>query len=252
MARNKATERILNKALEDGHKVWVIGDVHGHLEVLNRLLDKLELKSEDKVVFVGDLIDRGPDSAGVVQQVRKDKRMFCVMGNHERMMIDAISWSCDYWSYNGGQETMESFDKAYPNESQMRLKDAANWMKQLPTEIVLDKHRIVHAGYDPRRPLEGQSENSLLWIRDVFHLHRGIIDPVRQIVFGHTPTHKILEGIAGQEKTSWETLEDGRPSWIGIDTGISARPEKGVIGALTAYELGSEQIINTEKIEKHF
>ncbi len=86
--------------MEDGHKVWVIGDVHGHLEVLNRLLDKLELKSEDKVVFVGDLIDRGPDSAGVLQKVRNDKRMFCCMGNHERMMIGAVSWSCDYWSYN--------------------------------------------------------------------------------------------------------------------------------------------------------
>lgn len=252
MARNREIENTLNAALQAGNKVWVIGDVHGHFEELQRLLENLELGENDKVLFVGDLIDRGPGSAQVIQLIRKDERLFSVKGNHERMMISAISSLRDkssvaQWLYNGGEQTMDSFEQTYDKQSMNQLKEVVEWMKALPTEIVLDQHRIVHAGYDPRRPIDEQDEGSLLWIRDVFLLHQGIIDSDRQIVFGHTPTQKIRDGVAGQVKTSEQTLEDGRPSWIGIDTGICAKPEKGEVAVLTAYELSSEEIISFSK-----
>ena len=88
--RRKDIENDLQNALENGHNVWAIGDVHGFSLTLEALLDTCELTMDDRVVLLGDLIDRGPDSFDVVRIARSDPRIHCLKGNHEDMMVNGF------------------------------------------------------------------------------------------------------------------------------------------------------------------
>jgi serine/threonine protein phosphatase 1 len=88
--RQQYIENDLQKALDDGHNVWAIGDVHGFSRTLEHLLDECELSMDDRVVLLGDLIDRGPDSFDVVRIARSDPRIHSVKGNHEDMMVEGF------------------------------------------------------------------------------------------------------------------------------------------------------------------
>ena len=120
---------------------WIIGDVHGCLETLKALVSKLPDKAE--LVFVGDLIDRGPDSRGVINFVR-DNGHECVQGNHEVMMIDAIEdvaeWGAPIWQTgwvdNGGGTTLSEYEDAAGNIDNKSLQDDYQWMLDLPVMYV--------------------------------------------------------------------------------------------------------------------
>jgi len=242
-------ESILNAALADGHRVWAIGDVHGCADSLSELLGKLDLVEDDHVVLLGDLINRGPESAQVIELVRDDDRIHAIKGNHEFMMIEAMnemdkrgraSMDTLLWVQNGGVQTLDSFDDLYGPESETRQIEAKEWLERLPSQIVLDGFRLVHAGYDPHLSLEFNTEAEMLWMRSPFHSHPEPLDERRQIIFGHTPTQAIR--IDGKKPgTKWQPLEspiqleDGRPSWIGIDTGACQKVEE--CPTLTAYDL---------------
>ena len=88
--RRKDIEMDLQNALDNDHNVWAIGDVHGFSVTLEALLDACDLSMNDRVVLLGDLIDRGPDSFDVVRIARCDPRIQCVKGNHEDMMVDGF------------------------------------------------------------------------------------------------------------------------------------------------------------------
>ena len=77
----------LQARIEDGHKVWAVGDIHGHLATFRALVHRLNLSSEDRIICLGDMIDRGPDSAGLIEFIRSDERIICLKGNHEQMAI---------------------------------------------------------------------------------------------------------------------------------------------------------------------
>ena len=89
--RDIELEMNLQKALDNGHNVWVIGDIHGFNETLRTLVTNLALQSGDYVVLLGDLIDRGPNSYDVVQYVKTSPNIVTVKGNHEKMMIELFS-----------------------------------------------------------------------------------------------------------------------------------------------------------------
>jgi len=86
--RNKEMEKDLQKSLDQGASVWVIGDVHGFSITFDNLVDMLNLSKEDRVVVVGDLIDRGPNSYSVVKIVQSDSRIYSTKGNHEQMVVE--------------------------------------------------------------------------------------------------------------------------------------------------------------------
>ena len=90
MQRNNKLEDQLNAVLKGGNCIWVIGDIHGHNLTLQELLSQIKLAKEDKVIFVGDLIDSGPRSAQVIETVRSDSRFHSILGNHEKMMIESM------------------------------------------------------------------------------------------------------------------------------------------------------------------
>ena len=91
--RDEGIEADLQTTLKQGGNVWVIGDVHGFNDTLRQLVASLELTIDDRVVLLGDLIDRGPDSFDVVRFAREDPRIHCIKGNHEAMMVENFTWN---------------------------------------------------------------------------------------------------------------------------------------------------------------
>ena len=264
--RDYVLEENLQEALNQGRNVWVIGDVHGYHQTLLMLIERLNLQPDDWVVMLGDLIDRGPNSFGVVHSVSQHPQFVSVLGNHEAMMIEQFhpqrmeSGDMDFllWMRNGGYETVESYRRAFisndgkVDEQGMRIVvvEHVDWMRTLPLHIVLDKWRLVHAGYRPDVPLDEQEEDDYLWIRGPFHRATSPLDDQRTIVFGHTPTVSL----PGRSYTEWgkvwasaHVLGDGRPSSLGIDTCVFH--DQPYPKQLTAFNLATMEFIQQERIE---
>lgn len=173
---------------------YAIGDIHGCADQLDRLLGKIEEHRAGrprKLVFLGDYIDRGPDSAKVVATLRKlqaadPERVVCLRGNHEQMMIDAIRTGDDHlyhhWLMNGGEAALDSFEAAMPNGMD---RDTLAWINQLPLTAEDAQRYFVHAGFDPRRPAPQDDTKTCLWIREPFL--SADHDFGKHVVHGHTP-----------------------------------------------------------------
>jgi serine/threonine protein phosphatase 1 len=180
-------------------RTYAIGDIHGCQDKLERLVARCRSDAKDDAatfVFLGDFIDRGPDSRGVVQhlidfQARRPGRAVCLCGNHEDLALAAVDdpRQTDQWVvYNGGDKALRSYGVASPSELPG---DHVAWLRALPTHHDDGRRFFVHAGVNPSRPLDRQDRHDLLWIREPF-----LSDPRdygRFIVHGHTP------------------LKDGRP-----------------------------------------
>jgi serine/threonine protein phosphatase 1 len=190
---------------------YAIGDIHGCRDKLERLLYFCMRHRGDRparFVFVGDYIDRGPDSRGVISSVLKLKHLrqtevIWLRGNHEALLLNALPWGKDeglLWVSQGGAKTLLSYGVNQPAEIPI---DHLNWMQSLPLSFDDGMRLFVHAGVNPDLPLDGQREHDLLWIREPFLSHEGKFG--RLIVHGHTPS------------------DDGRPELrpnrVNIDTG---------------------------------
>ena len=178
--------------------IFAIGDIHGRLDLTLAALDAIGERAAEaeyfRVIFLGDYIDRGPDSRGVVELMMKlsrDHRYVCLKGNHEAMMVQCLtggsSGDFDRWVDNGGRETLRSYGvddrdaaiAAVPTEH-------LRWMQSRPLTSG-DGHRIyVHAGLMPSTPFERQTEETCLWIRERF-LKAGAHQFDGHVVHGHTP-----------------------------------------------------------------
>jgi serine/threonine protein phosphatase 1 len=171
---------------------YAVGDIHGSLHKLERLLASCRRHAGGRdamLVFLGDYIDRGPDSAGVVRLIMSlpaqwRGRVVTLMGNHEEMAVAVAEGaaSAATWLINGGAATLESYE----------VMDAAdlprahlNWMRALRLSFDDGQRFFVHAGVDPQKPLDAQDESALLWIREPFLQDER--DYGRLIVHGHTP-----------------------------------------------------------------
>ena len=171
---------------------YAIGDIHGCADLLGALLERIEAHAASKtykLVFLGDYIDRGPDSAGVLRTISRlhwsdPERVSCLMGNHEAMLLSALSTpgSDVLWLRNGGFETLASFGV---DEAAAIPGDVLDWIEALPT-IHADAQRwFVHAGFRPGSDPESSDTQDRLWIRDAFLTED--CDFGRHVVHGHTP-----------------------------------------------------------------
>ncbi|MEO0373796.1 MAG: metallophosphoesterase [Cyanobacteria bacterium P01_A01_bin.17] len=200
----------------------MIGDVHGHYRGLMELLDLLTLQETDQVYFLGDLIDRGPDSAQIVDFV-KNSGHTCLLGNHEHLMVMAFPgeepnfMAMQSWIHCGGQPTLDSYGSIDD------LKTDAEWMRTLPTHLDLGDLWLVHAGVNPRLPLKSQTEQEFCWIRSDFHSAKKRYFPDKLIITGHTITF-TLPGIEPGK------IAQG-PGWLNIETG-AYHPNSGWLTAL--------------------
>lgn len=166
-----------------------IGDVHGCAAALESLLTAIAPQSDDRIVFLGDIIDRGPDSRGVIDQIlnlRKSCSMDLVLGNHEEMMLEVIDRraSPGTWLRYGGVDTLDSYgfkgDLAEIPPAHVEL------LRQAQPYVETARHFFVHANYDPRLPLEAQPARLLRWTALDEHLP-GPHKSGKIAVVGHTP-----------------------------------------------------------------
>ncbi len=171
---------------------FAVGDIHGRLDLLNRLLEEIALLSGGRphtLVFIGDYIDRGPDSAGVIAavrtlQARDPSRVRCLMGNHEQMLLTAVedATTSAPWQEYGGRHTLKSFGVRDPEKLPA---DVVAWIRGLPTFWEDELRYFVHAGVHPDWPLSRQTDLDRLWMREPFLSRRH--DFGKHVVHGHTP-----------------------------------------------------------------
>ncbi|MCG9890779.1 MAG: metallophosphoesterase [Thermosynechococcaceae cyanobacterium MS004] len=202
----------------------IIGDVHGHLQGLQTLFSLLALEDSDRVYFLGDLIDRGPESAQVIEFVRVNQYP-CLLGNHEQMMRFAFNTSglgtdhfaMEAWLSAGGRSTLDS----YTDLSQLDID--LRWIATLPTYLDLGDLWLVHAGVHPLLPLTAQTAQEFCWIRREFHQTKEPYFADKLIVTGHTITFTFPGVEPGQ-------IVQGA-GWLDIDTG-AYHPKSGWLTAL--------------------
>ena len=261
--RNRQIEAELQRTLDEGGNVWAIGDVHGYADTLLALLDSLNLSSRDRVVLLGDLVDRGPRSCEVIRIARENPQIFSVLGNHEEMMlnsfdvdnIETMTAQQTNWFYVGGRTTNQSYIDEFTNSQgqiddfdlRMRVGKDLAWLDSLPHHIVLDDFRLVHAGYSPwDGDLDLQSTDTLMWIRGEFHNSITPVDEKRTVVFGHS----TVLGFGLKQTEIWKSeaeLQNSRPAAIGIDSCCYG----GKDPQLTAFNLQTGDFVKQRVIPKH-
>lgn len=227
-------------AVPDGTRWYAIGDIHGRLDLFAAMIAAIEAEIagapslDHRIVLLGDLVDRGPDSAAVIARARQwqeERNLRILAGNHEDMFLAAFERveRMRHFLKHGGYETLLSFGVTTEDLARLDIEDihkracevvpgeVRDYVAGFETMIAAGDYVFVHAGIDPARPLAEQERGDLLWIRKGFLDHEGPLEKV--VVHGHT----IFEHV----------MDCG--SRIGIDTGAFRS------GVLTALVLEGEQ-----------
>ena len=207
---------------------FAISDIHGCLNTFKTLLQRLEFSKKDVLYLLGDYIDRGPDSRGVIDYIwaleEEGYTLHCLRGNHEQMLLD------DRYGMFGYTETLASFQVRQNKDVPAPYME---WIDTLPFYVELEDYILVHAGinFRSRFPLKDQYE--LIWIR---YWYEGIDKNWlngKIVVHGHTPTHPIAI------KMSLKELKE-IPA-IGIDAGCAFKSSG--LGNLCAINLDTKALI---------
>lgn len=183
---------------------YVVGDIHGCADELRRLVEALPLAQGDQLVFLGDYIDRGPDSNAVIDclisltAAADQVDLVFLRGNHEDMLLSYLGIGGqhgDMFLFNGGKATLASYGIGPDNftaEKALSVIPATHlsFFRQLKSYHVMDSFLSVHAGVHPQKPLAEQTDEELLWIRDPF-IYRSHSLPYT-VLFGHTPQAAVL------------------------------------------------------------
>jgi serine/threonine protein phosphatase 1 len=219
-------------------RIFAIGDIHGCCNTFKKLLlEKLAIQKSDKIYCVGDYVDRGKDSKGVIDLIIdlriKGYRIYTIRGNHEQMMLDSVidRERLHLWIQNGGMETLKSFGISSVNELPAEY---LAFLEQTEFFIETSKYIFVHAGLNFRIENPFMDKEAMLWIRDDYFDKSKIND--RILIHGHTPMP--LKYLSKQ-------LNSGK---INIDGGCvySFRPS---FGNLVALSLPDMQLIAMKNIE---
>lgn len=228
-------------AVPPGQRAYVVGDIHGCAALLDRLLKTIVADAtvgpeKRFLVFVGDYVDRGPDSRAVIDRLLNPPKGFevrCLRGNHDQAVLDFLNDPLTYrtWKNYGAQETLLSYGVRPPLFDDEKAIAAARdefiakmpeshrrFLEELELSTVIGDYFFVHAGVRPGVALGAQSAEDMLWIREDFLFSSNDFGKV--VVHGHSPTEGVVR----------------RKNRIGIDTGAYAT------GRLTALVLEGETV----------
>lgn len=228
--------------------VCVVGDLHGRLDLLERMLDAITARSHagpdsgaPRLVFVGDMIDRGPDSAAVLHRLAgltrtRPGQVICLQGNHERMLLDFLADPLRHgprWLAHGGTETLASFGLrpwtrpgGAEAETWLTMQasalaaalpgGSADWLASLPLIWSEDRLSVTHAGADPDRAMAEQSAQSLLWGHPDF-LHKPRRDGI-WVAHGHNIIERaqVQDGRIAVDTGAWRSNRLSA-AWIGTE-----------------------------------
>lgn len=215
-------------------RYYVIGDIHGRLDLYEAMIGAIEYDAagasgtEIRIILLGDLVDRGPDSAGVLARTRAwqtQRNVRVLAGNHEEMFLKSFTRpeALRHFVKHGGRETLLSFgfstkqlrnldiDELFALLPRLIPQSERDYIAAFEDIIIAGDYAFVHAGIDPERPINEQKRSDLLWIRERFLSHSGPLPKV--IVHGHTIFDRVMD--CGNR--------------IGIDTGAF---RSGVLTAL--------------------
>lgn len=188
--------------------IHVIGDIHGCINTLNALLDRINYCKDDTLIFIGDYIDRGKNSYEVVKKVQElqldNENVIALRGNHEQMLLDWFFSEYQYdkeyawklWKYNGGMETVKSF-----RQNNITIEDEIEWFRSLKVYYEDDYNFYVHAGIGKSNDVKNMDLNDFIWSRE---FNPGTLIN-KNVVFGHTPLNN--------------PYFDNNKKLIGVDTG---------------------------------
>lgn len=227
---------------DDRVRIAAIGDLHGRLDLLERLEPVLDAAAQDPArrlieVYLGDYVDRGANPRGIVEHLMRrtkltDRTVVCLAGNHEQMLLSALEKDTDFlsWLDFGGQSTLQSYGiaparvAADPSGTRAALADAipashVDFLRSLPLSFAHGGFFFAHAGVRPGVALDSQTSRDLLWIRQPFLGSSANLGAI--VVHGHTPTRAPVF----------------RLNRIGIDTGAYQT------GVLTCLLITSERVV---------
>ncbi len=170
-------------------RIFAIGDIHGCLDKLQRLMGKLQVAGHDTIIFLGDYIDRGPDSKGVIDFLLMLKeelpaRFIFLRGNHEVMFLDYLAGiNQQAYLYYGGTDTVDSYSG---DTGTFSVPEAhRQFFNALESSYETPDYVFVHAGLRPGVPISEQVDEDRLWIRSGFV--NSDYDWGKRVIFGHTP-----------------------------------------------------------------
>ena len=197
---------------------YAIGDIHGRLDLLRAAITAIASHARGgshQVICLGDYVDRGPDSSGVVKllmTLAANHPWRCLLGNHEDMMVRSLRSrdedEVDRWLGNGGDATLDSYLDRVPRAH-------LDWIAALPLSY-RDAHRLyVHAGVTPDVPVELQDKRSLLWIREAFLTAQASGLPCH-VVHGHTPFWRMKPEPHVPERLAHRTNLDTGAYFTGV------------------------------------
>jgi len=184
-------------------RIFAIGDIHGCLDKLKELMDIIDWRpNRDTLLFIGDYIDRGHDSAGVLDYLielrKKAYNIVFLKGNHEQLFLDYLDGrNTDLYLINGGHQTLASYENRTGGIPGAHL----DFIKSLDLFFETRDYIFVHAGLRDGLRLSEQSPHDLIWIREEFI--ESDYDHGKRVIFGHTP---VIQPLVKSNK-------------IGIDTG---------------------------------
>ncbi|MEM8772481.1 MAG: metallophosphoesterase family protein [Pseudomonadota bacterium] len=222
----------------EGVRLYAIGDIHGCIDELNLLLRKIDSDARDapqrRLIFLGDYVDRGPDSRGVIDRLieisKTDPDAVFLKGNHEAAMLRFLDDpdTVDTWLEWGGEETMRSYGVICGLKSGSEL--AATLREKMPEDhetflrSLALTHRegdyfFVHAGVRPGVTLEDQKEEDLLWIRGRFHDTQPDERPDLTVVHGHQADRRPIN-------KSWRICVDTMAYHTGVLTAVVLDADK--------------------------
>lgn len=170
------------------NRIIAVGDIHGCREPFERLLAVLAIRSGDTLVILGDVVDRGPDSYGVIEkllQLRDQCHLVCITGNHEEMMLDVIDnkMALQDWLAHGGGETLDSYGKGWiPSRLPVEHLDfVRSWGDYYETPEFF----YAHGNYLARKPLNEQPWNEMRW-ESLRNFRPGMHCSGKTAILGHT------------------------------------------------------------------